>query len=276
MNPKESHALSIDLEDWYQAFQAVPHSSWPGHASRIEESTGRVLELLERTGARATFFVLGDLARRFPSLIRRIASAGHTLGTHGVTHRPLWQLSPSEFREEIHSSVETLSSLSSRPVPGFRAPWFSLVRKTAWADEILLEEGIRYDSSSFPFRNPVYGDSGVELGIHRRASGLLEIPPSVARWGPFRVPVAGGFYLRTLPCRLFSAGLQRIVRDGRPLVLYFHPWEMDVDQPFVWKGMFETLIHFLGRRRFERRLTDVLARYRFAPIEEVFPGTVAP
>jgi polysaccharide deacetylase family protein (PEP-CTERM system associated) len=265
--------LSVDLEDYYQveAFASrIPRARWPFMPSRVRQSTGRVLELLERTRCRATFFVLGWVAEREPSLIREIVQAGHELACHSHLHRPLYQLSLSEFREDLRRSRGTIEEVGGVKVVGFRAPTFSITSRSLWALEVLAEEGFEYDSSIFPIRHDLYGIPDACRWIHREQlpSGqrIWEMPPSTVRVGKMNVPFGGGGYLRLLPMSFTRWAIKTTHRrEGQPVLVYFHPWELDPGQPRLRGSWKSRLRHYRGLAKTEPRLEEILSAGRFQP-----------
>ncbi|MBC7224539.1 MAG: polysaccharide deacetylase family protein [Anaerolineae bacterium] len=273
------HALSVDLEDWYHPELVRPHLGEGPRPSHAREALAPLLERLQRHGARATFFVVGELLAPLADLLRDLQGAGHELGCHGWSHRTLWALGPEGLREELARFRQEAARLGLDGVVGFRAPTFSLDGRTAWALSLLAEFGFRYDSSVFPARGPLYGVPGAPLGPYRpspedparpAADGpVWELPPTVCRLGPWRVPVAGGAYLRLLPFAFLRWCLRRVAREGRPLVLYVHPWELwpgtpraDLPPPARWAT-------YGGRGRALGRLERLLEAFSFAPLGEV-------
>ncbi len=265
--------LSVDLEDYFQveAFASrIPRSRWPFIPSRVRCSAARVLELLERNRCRATFFVLGWVAEREPSLIREIAKAGHELACHSHLHRPLYQLSPSEFREDLRKSRNIIEDVGGTKVVGFRAPTFSITSESLWALEILADEGFEYDSSIFPIRHDLYGIPGACRWIHREllpsGQSIWELPPSTVRIGKMNVPFGGGGYLRLLPMRFTRWAIEKTHGcEGRPVMVYFHPWELDPDQPRLRGSWKSRLRHYRGLAKTEARLQEILSAGTFQP-----------
>lgn len=265
--------LSVDLEDYFQveAFASrIPRSRWPFFQSRVRSSATRVLELLERNQCRATFFVLGWVAEREPSLIREIAQAGHELACHSHLHRPLYQLSPSEFREDLRKSRETIEDVSGTKILGFRAPTFSITCQSLWALEILAEEGFEYDSSIFPIRHDLYGIPGACRWIHQKllpsGQSIWELPPSTVRVGKMNIPFGGGGYLRLLPMAFTRWAIEKTHRSERqPFMVYFHPWELDPDQPRLEGNWKSRLRHYRGLQKTEERLQEILSAGVFQP-----------
>jgi len=259
------HLLSIDVEHWYDATLARrPVAAEPEFARR---EVAAVLELLARHGAKATFFVLGALARELPASVREIAAAGHEVGCHGLRHDLLWQLGEERLRREGREARELLQDLTGQAVLGYRAATWSLDGRTPWAPAALWDLGFRYDSSVFPLRTPLYGVARAPRAPYRLAAGageLIELPPAVRGVLGLGLPVAGGIYWRVLPAPLVAAALRR----GGPGVLYAHPWEV---APAGWAlpgdtGVVARLSLLVGRRHLRRVLEHLLTHGEFGPL----------
>jgi len=267
------HLLTFDVEEYFQVQAAagtVRAEDWPRFGQRLEPVVDRLLELLNRHKTFATFFVLGHVAREQPDLIRKIAAAGHELACHGMTHTMIDRLTPGAFRQELTDNRAILEDLAVRPVLGFRAPTFSIIRKTAWALDVLAELGFRYDSSIFPIHHDRYGipDAPTSPFLVRGPSGrtLLELPPLTMRTFGVNWPVGGGGYLRLLPVRLVAAALRRADRANQSGMIYLHPWELDPDQPELPLSRLARLRHRIGLKRTETKLTYLLQRFKFSPV----------
>ncbi len=265
-------AMSVDVEDYFQvhAFTRwIPRNRWESYAGRVEGNTNRLLDLFDRWEASATFFVLGWVAQRYPELVRRIASRGHEIGSHGMSHRLLTDMTPDEFRAEARDSRVLLEDVAGARVIGFRAPSYSVGPRTLWALGILLETGYEYDSSVYPIRGRRYGYPGGPTSptrIQDPRGVLAEFPLPTISVGPFRVPVLAGAYLRLLPAWL-SLAIARHHRDaGRPLVVNIHPWEIDPNQPLIGPSRHATWTHYAGLHATVRTLERVLA---IAPFRSV-------
>lgn len=266
------HALSFDLENWYDG--TLHREDYRGPKDdRVVAETEWLLETLARHGTRATFFVLGRVALRHPGLVTAAAGAGHEIACHGLDHRLLCRLSPAEFQADLRRSRSLLQDLSRQPVLGFRAPTWSLdERSLSWAPEIIAGAGFRYDSSIFPMRTPFYGVAGAPRSPWRHRVGeadLPELPPAVARFGPLLIPFGGGIYWRILPTWLISLLL---TRSSGPCVFYLHPWELN-PAPVPAGPEIRPLARWVlktGVGRAGRSLERLLERHRFGPIAEVF------
>jgi polysaccharide deacetylase family protein (PEP-CTERM system associated) len=237
----------------------------------VVPTTRLLLELLDRSGVKATFFVLGQVAEQFPALIEEVADRGHELGVHGYSHRFVYRLTRDEFAREIDRSVEALQRITGRPPQGHRAPYFSVNARTPWAFDVLAERGFRYDSSVFPVRSLIYGYPGAKREPHSVGAGgrLIELPMSTVRVGGYNVPVAGGFYARTYPFPLLQWALRRLEREGLPAIMYVHPWELDLEQPRTKVTLRERVTHFHGRAGLLRKLERLFEEFRFGTMADL-------
>ncbi len=233
------NALSVDVEDWFHvgAFErTISRSSWDGLTHRVERNTDAVLALFAEAGVSATFFTLGWVAERYPALMRRVADAGHEVASHGYDHARVFTLSPEAFRADLRRSRALLEDASGQRVIGYRAPSFSIDQRTPWAHAILAEEGYRYSSSVAPIRHDHYGWSESPRFAWRPVVGsdLLELPVTTAEFGGRRLAAGGGGFFRLLPYGFSRWAIRQVNgRQKRPAIIYFHPWEIDPDQPRV-------------------------------------------
>jgi polysaccharide deacetylase family protein (PEP-CTERM system associated) len=269
-------AFSTDVEDYFQVESLrhrCPRSRWESFEDRTEASTDRVLALLDRHGARGTFFVLGWTAERHPELVRRIAAAGHEIASHGYGHELIYRQTPETFREDVRRTRALLEDISGRAVTGYRAPSYTIVARTRWALPILAEEGYRYDSSIFPIRRLRYGMPDAPRWPHRISLGdsgsLAEFPLPTVRFGPVNVPATGGAYLRLFPLGFQTRALKRFVKQDRPFVINVHPWELDPDQPRLPVSRRTRVTHYHNLERTEARLGQLLELARFRSQAEV-------
>jgi len=271
------NAFTVDVEDYFHvtAFEgSVPRTNWASLPARVVASTRRLLELLERHDVRGTFFVLGWVARQFPALVREIHAAGHEIGSHGFWHRLIYTQTPVEFRSDLRQSKLVLEDVIGQPVTAFRAPSFSITRRSLWALDVLVEEGFISDSSVFPTRHDRYGIPGARPEIHtlKTSSGnLVEFPPSVARWGGCSLPAGGGGYFRLYPYRLTRNLLGHINRrERRPFMFYVHPWEVDPQQPRLWVGSrWSRFRHYVNLATTEAKLDRLLSEFSFGAMADV-------
>ncbi len=267
------NALTIDLEDWYQGLTSTGKrvESWPGYEDRVVESTQRLLDVLAQGQTQATFFVLGYVADQFPELVRQVADAGHEIGVHSYHHQHVYQLTPQQFRADVSRAREAVENASGRQAIGYRAPMFSINRSALWALESLREMGFKYDSSVFPTRNMLYGFPEAPRFPYRPFGNgsFVEFPLSTVRVSGVNLPVAGGFYLRVLPYRIFKWALQRINREDKPVIIYLHPWDLDPDQPWPNPTIRERFTHYYNLRGTEAKLRRLLRDFEFARLADL-------
>lgn len=268
------HFFSVDVEEHFHAHvfeSVVPQAAWEGQPSRVAAATDRLLDLLARHQVRGTFFVLGWVARRTPDLVRRIAAAGHEIGSHAWSHQRISRLTPAQFREELRSSKAILEEQSGTPVLGFRAPSFSILPGMEWAFDALLEEGFAYDSSLFPIRRPGYGWPGAPTVPHdivRDGGVLLELPMATTGLFGARIPAAGGGYLRHFPSWIIRRAFEDATSHGTPAMLYVHPWEVDLEQPRLPVSWIMRRRHYGGLERTLPGLEALLSAFRFGSVAE--------
>ncbi len=263
------NAFTVDWEDWYQGLE-IDIDHWDGFADRLSVGTERLLALLADADVRATFFVLGRAAQSAPALLRKICDAGHEIGTHGYSHRFVYALGAEQFRSELRQSLSIIEDiLGTRCVLGHRAPFFSIVKGTEWAFEIMREEGLQYDSSVFPVQNYRYGIPDAPRWPYEAHPGLVEFPPSTWRLAGRNIPVAGGAYFRIFPYNLTRSALRSINASGRSAAFYIHPWELDPDHPRLDLPRRVSLTHYWNLERTEARLRRLLHDFSFAPMVEV-------
>jgi polysaccharide deacetylase family protein (PEP-CTERM system associated) len=268
------NALTVDLEEWFCAgtiSRVLPREIWDACESRVERSAERLLDIFERHRVRATFFVLGWVAERHPELLVSIARAGHEIGIHGYSHRPVTAMTPMEFEEDLARAIRSVHAcLPEADVAGYRAPSFTITPATIWGLDILRRLNLRYDSSIYPFGgHPDYGMPNAPLGAYEILEGLIEVPMSCALVGRSRVPCSGGAYFRMLPYTVTRSLVRRCHRQGRPLVFYLHPWEIDPDQPRVRLSALGSLRHYTNLERTEARLEMLLDEFAFGSMSEL-------
>ncbi|MHB1423531.1 MAG: XrtA system polysaccharide deacetylase [Gemmataceae bacterium] len=268
------NALTIDVEDYYHVSgfdRCVSRQQWDDFTPRIGDSTRRVLHRLAEAGVRATFFILGWVAERQPDLVRAIRAAGHEIGCHSYAHRLIYEQTPRQFRDDLRQARLMLEDILGESVTAYRAPSFSIVKRSLWALDILLEEGFVFDSSIYPTHHDRYGIAGTPLHPHRieRAGGSLwEFPPPVWRIMKYPLPIGGGGYFRLYPYGLTRHGLRAINAAGRPFAVYLHPWEFDPQQPRLRPGRMRAFRHYVGMRRTEARLVQLLKDFRFGTLSQ--------
>ena len=270
------NALTVDVEDYFhvQAFAGViSPDQWGRYPRRVERNTYRLLELLQRSGARATFFILGWVAERCPKLIRDIFDAGHEIGSHGYGHQMITCGDQKQFRDDVCHATSVLEDTTSAKLRCFRAPSYSITAKTLWALEVLGELGFEYDSSIFPVRHDFYGIPDAPRFPHYRllntGARLLEFPPSTVRIGANNFPIGGGGYLRLVPYSFTAWAIRQINRkENQPALVYLHPWEIDPDQPRIPAGWRSRFRHYQNLKTTETKLARLLEEFSWAPLSE--------
>lgn len=233
------NALSVDVEDWFQvgAFETViARDSWAARECRVERNTDAVLELFDEAGVKATFFTLGWVGERYPALMRRLVDAGHEIASHGYGHDRVFNFTPQQFADDVAKTQKILEDATGHAVTGYRAPSFSIDQRTPWAHEILAEQGYAYSSSVAPIKHDHYGWAAAPRFAFRPVTGsnFVEIPVTTVELGPKRLAAGGGGFFRILPYAFSKWAVRKVnVHDGRPAIIYFHPWEIDPGQPRV-------------------------------------------
>lgn len=277
---RPTHALSVDVEDWYNGLVLVCDDRVVPPTPAVVRNTEALLALFAERGVRATWFLLGEVAAAFPGLVARIAAGGHELGVHGFHHFRIQRFNPATFREAIRRAKETVEQAGGCAVLGHRAVAFSVTARTPWVYEVLAELGFRYDSSVFPFAGRRYGMAGAPLVPYQISTGhgaIQEVPLTVVRFGPIRLPCAGGGYLRHFPYWWTRLGLRRCEGEGRAGVIYLHPYEVDLayDEAFVRRELPHVAPRRLAqirrsqyrhRERTVPKLRRLMAEFSFAPV----------
>ncbi|MGH9318285.1 MAG: XrtA system polysaccharide deacetylase [Vicinamibacteria bacterium] len=267
------NALSIDVEEYYHGMEfeaAVPKHRRHLLPSRVEETVDRVLALLERFDTRATFFVVGKVAEAHREMVRKIASARHEIACHSYAHELVFRQSPRAFREDLRRAHAVLEDLAGGDVYGYRAPNYSIGPSQAWAYDILLEEGFRYDSSIYPVRHDRYGDPAAPRFPYIIHGDLIEFPIGTFRRCGLNFPIGGGGYFRLFPTSWFQRAIQSVnEKERKPVMFYFHPWEMDPEQPRPPMPAHHRFRHYVNLHRFESKVETLLSRVRFSPASEV-------
>ncbi len=277
--------ISVDVEDYFHAeslSDVAPRSQWDSYPSRVECNTRRLLELFAKEEVKATFFVLGWVAERFPQLVRDIADAGHEIACHSYWHRLIYSISPQEFREDTRRAKQVIEQAAGQPVYGYRAPTYSIVKQSLWALHVLAEEGFIYDSSIFPVHHDRYGIPDAPrfpFRVKTPSGTLVEYPVTTFRlWSSHNFPVGGGGYLRILPRWYTRLGLRRARREGVPVIAYVHPWEIDPDQPRLRGRLVSRLRHYTNLSHMYQRIIDLLRTQHFTNFQNsgvgALPGEV--
>ncbi len=268
------NALTIDVEDYFQVSgfdTCVARKTWDQYESRVEANTYRILDLLSRAQVQGTFFVLGWVAERHPGLVRDIRRSGHEVGCHSYEHRLIYDQTPEEFRADLIRGRDILEQILGESVTAYRAPSFSITRRSEWALDLLVEEGFRLDSSIYPTHHDRYGIAGAPLEphvLHRPAGDLWEFPPPVWMLCGYPLPVGGGGYFRLYPYSLTRWGLSAINASGRPFAVYLHPWEFDPDQPRLRPSWMRGFRHYVHLQKTQSRFLRLLDDFDFGTMTE--------
>jgi len=271
------NALSIDVEEYFHAAifrRATRSASGEALESRVEASVERLLSVLRDRHTKATFFTLGEIAVRHPGLVRMIAAERHEIACHHYYHEDVHSQTPDEFRSDVRRAKDVLEDLIGEAVTGFRAPNFSIRPKQTWAYEILLEEGFRYDSSTFPIVHDRYGEPGAPrfpYEIFRSGSTwLTEFPIGTVRLLGVNLPIGGGGYFRLSPYSLVRLGIENVnAREQQPVMFYLHPWELDPGQPRPPMAWQYRLRHYVGLEKEAGKLSRLIAQFRFGTARDV-------
>ncbi|MGZ9067693.1 MAG: XrtA system polysaccharide deacetylase [Burkholderiales bacterium] len=269
--------MTVDVEDYFQvsAFAgSLSSRDWDSYPHRVVRNTDAVLALFDGAGVVGTFFILGWVAERYPSLVRSIAESGHEIASHGYAHERVGSQSPQEFREDVSRARQVLQDVSGTPVPGYRAASFSLDPSMRWAYDILAAEGHTYSSSVYPVRHDHYGTPDAPRVPFLPCPGvpIIEIPLTTIRLRQRNFPCAGGGYFRLLPYRLSAAAIRRVhASDRSPCIFYFHPWEIDPGQPHIRHAAPRSrLRHYANLRRMHGKLKKLLKDFRWNRLDHVY------
>ena len=265
------HILSVDVEDYFQveAFaDRVKREDWEGFPSRVEQNTLRLLDLFDEFKVKGTFFLVGWVADRSPSLVREIVARGHEPACHSYWHRTVYSLTPEEFREDTRRAKDQIEQIGGVPVLGYRAPTWSITRTCLWAPDILSDLGFQYDSSIYPIQHDLYGLPGAgRLPYTHQLGGaqtLREFPPATVKLAGMTLPAAGGGYLRIFPLAYTHWAFRQIERTSdNPVIVYLHPWEVDPGQPRIEGKLKSKFRHYTNLNKMTGRLRSILGRYSF-------------
>ena len=270
------NALSVDVEDWFQvgAFEAViPRESWDGLEQRVERNADAVLSLFDEAGVKGTFFTLGWVAERYPALIRRVAEAGHEVASHGWDHKRVFTLNAATFRADLERARIAIEDACGNSPAGYRAPSFSIDKRTPWAHRVLAEEGYAYSSSVAPIAHDHYGWPEAPRFAHRPIPGedLIELPVTTVELAGRRMAAGGGGFFRLFPYGFSNWAVSRTNgREQRPAVFYFHPWEIDPGQPRVAGAPLKSrLRHYSRLSSMRPRLLKLLKAHEWGRTDEV-------
>ncbi len=272
--------MTVDVEDYFQvsAFEAhIAKSQWDELPHRVENNTHKILDLFARHQVKATFFTLGWVAERYPSLIRRIVAEGHELASHGYEHIRVTEQTPEQFRADIKKTKQILEDLGGQAIMGYRAASYSIVAKNLWALQILEEEGHLYSSSIYPVKHDLYGipEAPRFAFTPENTQKLLEVPITTLKILDKNLPCGGGGFFRLYPYQFSKWAYQYInAVEKQPGIFYFHPWEVDPDQPRQQNLPLKTRFrHYLNLNRVENRLNNLLNDFAWDTMRNVFLGS---
>lgn len=267
------NALTIDFEDWFcvnNLSASINYEDWDKCELRIEDNTSRILDLLDKYNVKATFFVLGWLAERVPDLIKMIEQNGHEIASHGYSHISLNKLTKEDFELDLKKALQIKEQIIQKGIQGYRSPSFSITPATSWAFEVLVNNGITYDSSVFPLSyHPDYGYPGSQTIIHSPVEGLIEIPLNVLNVMGLKIPFGGGGYFRLYPYFISNFLMKNHNKKDIPFVFYLHPWEIDHLQPRLNIAMIKKFRHYYNLKNTLSKFEKVLKQYSFTTIQKL-------
>ncbi len=269
------NALSVDIEDWFHvgAFETtIRREDWDGLECRVERNTDAVLDLFAAAGVKATFFTLGWVAKRYPALIRRISEAGHEVASHGWDHIRVFTMSADQFADDLSRTRKTLEDASGVAVTGYRAPSFSIDTRTPWAHAVLANSGYAYSSSVAPVVHDHYGWPEAPRFAFRpvKGSGLIELPVTTAKFAGRTLAAGGGGFFRLLPYRFSRWAFEQVNAAGEPGIFYFHPWEIDPDQPRMANAPMRSKIrHYTNLDIMAAKLNRMMAAFDWGRVDAV-------
>jgi len=278
MNTSQTCAMTCDVEDYFQvsAFAGIiPKSRWNDIDCRIPRNVDKVLQLFSDNSIRATFFTLGWVAEKYPDVIRRIVTEGHELASHGMIHQRVWSQTADEFRKDASESRKLLEDVGGVAVVGYRAASWSIDNRTPWAHQVLSDVGYQYSSSVYPVSHDHYGVPDAPRCPHNFGNtGVIEIPPSTASLFGRNIPVSGGGYFRLFPLSLSQYFIKKHQEiESYPYTFYFHPWELDPDQPRIRDASLKARFrHYLNLDKFEKRLSELLRSHEWGRMDEIYLG----
>ncbi|MDB3935111.1 DUF3473 domain-containing protein [Granulosicoccus sp.] len=276
LEPSIVSAMSVDIEDYYQVSAFDPYinrDDWSRYPSRVDINTFRILDTFAVHDMKATFFVLGCVAARHPEIVKRIVAEGHELACHGWNHQRVTNLVPQEFQADICRAKDLLEHISGVAVNGYRAPSYSIIDRTLWAHDVLYEAGFLYSSSIAPIKHDHYGIPDAPRFAYKvQKDGLIEIPITTVSYRSKNYPCGGGGWFRLYPYMLSRKALQAVIeKDLQPCVFYFHPWEIDPEQPRI-KGLDAKshFRHYVGLSGMEGKLTRLFQDFRWGRMGDIY------
>jgi peptidoglycan-N-acetylglucosamine deacetylase len=275
MSQAIKNAMTVDVEDYFHvsAFESViDPKDWSSCKPTVDYNTRRLLELFAQYDVKSTFFILGWVAEAFPALIQDIASAGHEIASHGFAHRRATEMTRAKFYQDVKSSKDLLEQLAGSAVIGYRAPSFSVNDSNTWVFEVLAELGFQYSSSTYPVKHDLYGVPEWPRFAYQRPEGILEIPVPTLRKNDKNVGIGGGGYFRLYPYWLSKKRIDLFhQQEQQPYSFYFHPWEIDPNQPKVQNASFKSKFrHYINLSSMEGKLEKLLQDYQWSSMQDVY------
>lgn len=270
-----SNALTIDVEDYFQvsAFSNIINKkNWDEKECRIEKNIDNIISILDLKKIKATFFTLGWIAERYPSMIKKILMEGHELASHGYAHEKVSEISKSDFYQDVTRAKGILEDIGGKQINGYRAPSFSIAEKNFWAMEILSETGHRYSSSIYPVKHDHYGSPNAPRFPYKVFSELLEVPPTTVKLFGRNFPASGGGYFRLLPYSISKKMLDHVnSSENKPVVFYFHPWEIDSHQPRISNLSIKTRFrHYKNIEKMEEKIKKLVEDFHWDRMDNIF------
>jgi polysaccharide deacetylase family protein (PEP-CTERM system associated) len=272
------NALSVDVEDWFQvgAFEnVIDRADWDSLQFRVEANTDACLAMFDEAGVKGTFFTLGWVAERFPALMRRIVEGGHELASHGWDHARVFTMTPDQFRADLDRAKKTLEDAGGVAITGYRAPSFSIDARTPWAHPVLAEAGYAYSSSVAPVKHDHYGWPEAPRFAFAPVAGsaLLELPVTTARFSGRKLAAGGGGFFRLLPYSFSRWAVEQVNAAGEPAIIYFHPWEIDPDQPRVPNAPLKSkLRHYTNLAAMAGKLKRLIGDFEWGRVDHIVAG----
>ncbi len=272
--------LTVDLEDWFSVEtlqKKFNKDDWSGLESVVRRNTETILSIFENKGVKATFFVLGWIADKYPSLVSDVASRGHEIACHSYYHRMVSSISPDEFRQDTRKAINAILGACGILPIGYRSPSWGMRLDMTWAFEVLIELGFEYDSSIFPIHHDIYGDPGSPRTMHQvkvdSEKSILEIPASTLKIFGSRFPIGGGGWLRQFPYWFTHRGIRKLNSQNIPAVIYFHPWEIDVNIPRVELSLKNRIRQYGNLGTMRMKVEKLLDDFDFQPMKNYIDST---
>jgi peptidoglycan-N-acetylglucosamine deacetylase len=276
-SPARKHAMTVDVEDYFHvsAFDSIfSQDDWPSLEHRVKDNTLRLLDLFDEHNAKSTFFILGAVAEKFPELVKEIDQRGHEVASHGFAHQRATRQTQEVFREDVYRSKSFLEETIGKSISGYRAPSFSINESNEWAFDILTELGFKYSSSTYPIQHDLYGVPNWPRFKYQRPEGIIEIPVPTTRSNDVNTGIGGGGYFRLFPYWLSKRRINKFIeQEDAPYSFYFHPWEIDPEQPRITQAGFKSKFrHYVNLGKMEGKIARLLKDYEWDTMENVYLG----